>query len=72
MLRLTRKKGEAVYIRTNGKVIAVVRVLDFLPNDTVELGFDAERSVDITRDNMRKEKDHGSSQIDGDKNGNRY
>jgi sRNA-binding carbon storage regulator CsrA len=54
MLMLTRRKGESVDLCVDGAVIATVKVLELLPDGVVRLGFEADRSVDIRRDNMVK------------------
>jgi sRNA-binding carbon storage regulator CsrA len=56
---LTRRRGETVDLKVAGRVIATVKVLEFLPNDQVRLGFDADRTVSIERDNMKQGKGDG-------------
>lgn len=77
MLMLTRKRGESIDLSVGGQVICVVKVLEFLPGGVVRLGFDADRQLSISRDNIKERKDgHSTSTIDevaeaSDKDGNR-
>lgn len=56
MLILERRAGESVELRDRktGRVLAVIRVLEFLPNDNVRIGFDAAQDIHIVRNNMKR------------------
>jgi len=76
MLILTRKAGESVDCSRNGVPLLVVKVLALLPNGVVRLGFEADRSVSILRDNAltRIEEQYDENSGDGfatETNGNR-
>jgi carbon storage regulator CsrA len=79
MLFLIRKVGESVDISRAGQPLVTVKVMGFLPNDQVRLGFDADRSVTIMRDNAinRRYNDEPNDKEEGDEgegegaNGNR-
>ncbi len=69
----TRRRGEFVDLLVGGEVICVVKVLEFMPDGiTVRLGFDADRQIDITRDNIKERKDgYEESEGESESNGNR-
>lgn len=73
-LRVTRKVGDAVYCSIAGKPLVTVFVDALLPDGAVRLGFEADRSVDILRDNARVRRE-GNEQREPDEseeiNGNR-
>lgn len=65
MLMLTRKRGESIDLSVGGQVICVVKVMEFLPGGVVRLGFDADRQLTISRDNIKERKDGNSNdQVD--------
>jgi hypothetical protein len=70
MLRLTRRKGEAIDLthRDTGDVIGRITVLERLPNGLVELGLECEPWVRITRDGMRNTRDPGKETATDDSN----
>jgi carbon storage regulator CsrA len=51
MLLLTRKVGESVTCSVDGVPLVTVKVLELWPNGQVRLGFEADRTVAILRDN---------------------
>lgn len=67
-LLLNRRLGEAVLLRDEikGEVICVVTVSELLPNGVVRLSFEADKSISISRDNMKKGKgDKDAKEING-------
>lgn len=56
MLILTRRAGQGVDLvdSATNKILATVQVLDFLPNDVVRLGFEADARIHILRDNAKQ------------------
>lgn len=77
MLILTRRKNEAVDLidRDSGEVLCAVSILELLPNGVVRLGFEADSSVRIVRDNavQKGDMDNGNSKEndEADARGNR-
>jgi carbon storage regulator CsrA len=67
MLILTRRVGESVDLSIEGLPLASVKVIAFLPNNQVRLGFEADRRVTIMRDDANDKR----SSTDGEKDGNR-
>lgn len=65
MLILTRREGDEVTLRDSrtGRTIALIKVVTFLPNGIVRLGIEADPTVSIIRDNMRKDQ-YGNDQKD--------
>jgi carbon storage regulator CsrA len=55
MLKLTRKTGESVFLQLPSGEAIEVKVLSNR-HGQVKLGFNAPKSVDIQRDNMKKPK----------------
>jgi carbon storage regulator len=53
MLVLSRKKGQRVVIGDNAIVVMVVEIL----GDKVRLGFEADRNVDIHREEVKQDID---------------
>jgi sRNA-binding carbon storage regulator CsrA len=70
MLVLTRRAGDEVdLIGPDGRILAVVKVLALLPNQNVRLGFEADASINIRRDNLRPNEGEGHGE--GEENFNR-
>ncbi len=55
-LILTRKKGEKIIVQQDGKVICTVTVTNLSPTQC-KLGFEAEKSVRIDREEVYLEKE---------------
>tara|TARA_X000001382_G_scaffold100877_1_gene75534 strand:- start:1326 stop:1511 length:186 start_codon:yes stop_codon:yes gene_type:complete len=55
-LILTRKKGEKIIVQQNGRVLCTVTVTNLSPTQC-KLGFEAEKSVRIDREEVYLEKE---------------
>jgi len=55
-LILTRKKGEKIIVQENGRVICTVTVTNVSPTQC-KLGFEADKSVRIDREEVYLEKE---------------
>jgi len=55
-LILTRKKGEKIIVQQDGKVLCTVTVTNLSPTQC-KLGFEAEKSVRIDREEVYLEKE---------------
>lgn len=56
MLMLTRRRNEQIDLidKSSGNVFCTISVLEFLPNNVVRLGFEADQSVRIVRDDAKR------------------
>ena len=70
MLALSRHKGQRVFLkdRDTQALIAEIVVLSITKQGTVRLGFSAPQSVQVTRDDIKKEFIDGKSNHDSTSN----